>query len=271
VGDRKERFEVWSSGPDEELAGIGSDPEGTTTSTGLRIPSLATPALPAGKDLRYLFMLCGFSLNENERARILGLRQFASLGATPSTGRLLELEIVDALWRPTNSNISWHLRYLPPSVLDSYNLAGVTTSGVDAQLQPALPGTAFRMSQTPALLYEKLTPGAGGFYFNLTAYTPPGLGRPPGEPIGHLGTFHDLRYVWRTGTWDFPVDLPVSGPGFYGFFASVRQQGVGLNPVSASPGAPIEEQFIKTFAPNGGSGAQLWRVAGAMHVEVEAV
>ena len=263
--DRSEIFEVWSSGPDEMLQGIGGDPYDGVTSTGLRIPTLTTP----DQDSRYLFMLCGFSMGENERARIIGWRQLATIGTvqTGASARLIELEINDSIWRGPQSNISWHLRYLSPSILDSYALSSIGHGPV----QPILLGTAFRMSQSPALLYETLTPGASGFYKDLSAYVPPG--KPPGEPVAHLGTLHDMRAHWRSDrAWD-SLDIPVKGAGFYGLFASVRQSPVTAFSVPSpynENGVPAPENFALNFpGGEGSSTALLWRVAGALVVRVE--
>src|ERR1700730_10484500 len=91
--DRRKHFEVFTTGVDEFLQMQGGDPWGGISSSGLRVPFLATPAVGAGGgaffslnptsalDLRYLFMLCSFSIGYGARARIRGFRQLLTIGA----------------------------------------------------------------------------------------------------------------------------------------------------------------------------------------------
>jgi len=262
--ERRQHFEVWSAGIDEALQTIGGDPQSGQSSTGLRVPFLATPDL----DSRYLFMLCGFQLAENVKARICGLRQFASLGVeyTTETGlALAEQEIVSPNFRLPDGNISWHLLQFSPLLLDKYRLGNGPfdqTNFVET------------MSEYPALLYNAAGTAIdpSGYYVKLTSYAPPNKGRPiGGEPLGHLGTFHDLRWNWRSShAWN-SIDIPVEGPGFFAFMASVRQS-TGAYPLPLSGTSP-ELAFVKdygiTVPTSGTTGVLIWRVAGSMIVKIE--
>src|ERR1700730_14857540 len=112
----KRVFELASSGADEYLQGIGGSPDGGSSSFGLRVPSLATP----DKDHRYLFLLASFTLAEGACMRVVGYRQFSSLGFVLAPGRFIELEITSPNFRLPDGNISWGIRRLGPPNCDGY-------------------------------------------------------------------------------------------------------------------------------------------------------
>lgn len=254
-------FEVFSEGIDEALQGIGSDPYSGMNALGLRVPTLATPDLKS----RYLFLCCGFELPENARACITGIRTFATLGVRNTAGAspvVIEQEIVTPGYSLPDGNVSWHLRRIP--------LAIDITRGVSD-----LDSFRHRICKSPACLYETAEL-ADSFYVHLTAYTPPNLGRPPGDSVGRLGTFHDLRFPWRLG-WHNP-EIHVEGPGYYALFASVRQSAgafTGLAPdagaTAVTPSLGAENNFAIGYGGKGATstGVLIWRVAGALRVEVE--
>ena len=257
--ERLNRFEVWSAGADEQLQGVGSDPYGTLIRTGLRVPTLATPSLTT----RYLFMLCGFKLGEGERANIVGWRQLATLGALVAVEddpTLAEMLITDPFFCLPDGNISWHLTQVGPVTLNKYRLG---PGPLDTRAQ----NFKFRFSHAPALIYKTATLTGSGFYVDLTAYTPPNNGRPPGEPLLHLGTFHDVRTPWNTSQAWHSLNLPVEGPGFFALWASVRQtagNSVDFGTLTYPGGLSLESQFLGNF----GDEVVYWRVGGALDVEI---
>jgi len=251
--ERRHHFETWSYGFDEQLQGVGGDAYGTPFFTGLRVPTLASPSVSN----RYLFMLCGFQLAERVKARIVGWRQLATIGLV-SAGNLLEQEILSPVFRFPDGNISWHLRMVPGDLLESL------TGGLPPPISPTN-NLAFRMSNTPALLYETATLTGSGNYVDLTAYTPPNLGRPYGEPVGQFTTLPDLRTPWRDAHAWSALDLPIEGPGFFALFASVKQTAGTSHAAPTNPGGePIEWQFIANHPT-----AIYWRVGGALIVDID--
>jgi hypothetical protein len=249
----RNRFEVWSDGSDEGLQGIGGDAFGNMDATGIRIPFLPT-AQVSGDPLRnrYMFLLAGFTLAENENARIVGWRQLLTIGVqrpfldAPNPQMTFEREVNFDRFRFPDGNASYHLHELSPEVLDSYR-------GIDPNPFPNIPSFGFRMLQTPGLLYEAAVLRPGGFYVDLLDYTAPNNGRPPGRALAHLGTMHGVRTPWYThGAWT-SLDLLVRGPTTVAMFGSVRQTaGVDLSGFKTLPnggGLPPEYQMVIDFSP----------------------
>lgn len=258
---RASTFEVFSDGFDEALQGIGSDPYSGTSAMGLRVPTLATPDVAS----RYLFMCCGFELPENMKACVTGLRTYASLGVRQSGGAspvVVEQEIITPNFSLPDGNVSWHLRKVNLSI-------DIAAGASDRD------SFRHRMAKSPACLYETATLAADVPYTSLTAYVPPNMGRPPGDSVGRLGTFHDLRFPWRLG-WHNP-SIVIDDPGYYALFASVRQSagtfaGPAFNAAPASINFQPEIGFIANFGGQKGAtntGALIWRVAGAMRMVIE--
>lgn len=255
--ERRKNFEVWSSGADERLQGVGGDSFDTITASGLRIPTLATPKI---KHRRYLFLLCGFQLAENVRATITGWRTWQTLiGAVPGGGEnpaiKIEKTVDDPAFRLPDGNISYSLRMLNLRLLQNYRFR-------QAPLPVNIQNFSYLMSQTPALIYGNgTTVAADGFYTTLTNYVPPFGGRVPGEPVFHYSSVHDPRAPWMTSnTWG-SLDMPVEGPGFYGMFASVRQS-AGSTKIAQTSGLPSDWAFVAAT-----SGSAIYgRVGGALQV-----
>lgn len=251
--------EYESSGLDEFLQAIGGDPFGSGSSFGLRVPTLATP----DKNSRYLFLGASFSLGEGQCARIVGYRQFASLGFLLSPTRFIEQEIISPNFRLPDGNISWHLHRLGPPNNSGYPMTDPTPLDLNSFKRLWADG--------PCLLYNKYTIAAGNrLYPQLLSYQPPMLGRPWGTPLsaGNHGTFFDLRTQQRThGAWR-SLDCTVEGPDTIAFFISVKQS-TGIYPaLTPSIGLPIEENFIGTFGTDEGGRPQYWRVGVSLVVEM---
>lgn len=262
----RKRFEIATSGFDENLQGIFSDPYGGTSSVGLRIPALPTSNPSGGPGNRYLFNLCSFSLGEGAKGRILGYRQLVTLGySQPTDGGApynVEFEVTSPFWRFPDGNISWHLQRLGP--LDA-------PTGVQTQGPNDVRNFKYKWCDTPALLYQSATL-VSPQYVTLTAYTPPNGGRPWGRPLrnGQQGTFLDLRARWRSSQAWSSLDIPFEGPDVIAFQASVRQTNFDTRPSLAPPGtffpggAAPEDQFVLNFPD-----AIYWRIAGTLIVELE--
>lgn len=268
---RPRQFESATTGFDDGLQLIGGDPMRGTSSVGLRVPSLPTPATQAGLLDRYLNLLAIFSVGESACVRIRGFRQLVTIGTRiattvegTTTFRDVEQLVTSPFWRFPDGNISWHLHLLGPP-----NAQGLPTA-----IAPAvdLPSFKLLMAEGPALLYGPGQPPVGdGIYTDLGAYVAANGGRPPGVPIdAHLGTFYDLKTQWQThGAW-YSLDIPVRGPETIAFFASVRQTNPNTRTVIVPPnpffpaGLSSEEQFLLNFPA-----AQYWRVGGALIVEEE--
>lgn len=259
-------IEIASTGIDEFFQVIAGDPFGGTTSMGLRVPTKPTSDPRA----RYLFNGASFSVADGEKARIIGMRQFVSIGVGDAGivgegagPRLMELEVSSPNWRFADGNV-WmgiHRTGAP----NSNSLSPSTPTPVQ------LRSTAFRNSIAPALLYEELVVPAGDpYYVHLTDYAPPYGGRPPGTLIEAGTTFLDLRTQWRTfGTWG-SIGFPISGPDTVSLFVSVKQtdpatrQSITVPDPLYEGGMPPEELFLLNYPT-----AVYWRVGVSLVVEFE--
>jgi hypothetical protein len=265
----KRIIEISSTGPDEFLQLIGGDPFGGSSAAGLRVPTLALPAVAGTANNRYLFNGCAFSIGEGGKARILGYRQLVTIGqADVGSGegpqpRFVEQEVTSPLWRFSDGNVWMGLRYN----------GGPNAQGIPLQTPaPYLPpnGTAFRFGMSPSLLYENLTlPVGDSFYVDLTAYTPPSAGRPWGQPIQSGCDWLSLQTPWRThGAWH-SLDIEVEGPDTVAVFISVLQTNPDTRQALSTPdpffpaGLPPEEQFLLNYPS-----AVYWRVGASLIVEL---
>ena len=254
--------EIVSTGVDEYLQGIGSDPFGSSSSFGLRVPTLATPNARS----RYLFLLASFSLNEGEQARILGYRQFSSLGVVISAPRYVEQEIKSPFFRLPDGNISWHLQRLGAPNARGYPVVQSSKTDLNSFVR--------NWADHSCLLYKSYTIAAGNrIYPQLTSYTPPNDGKPWGSavPTGHQPTFYDQRAPWRAAKTWHSLNMDVEGPCTVGFFASVRQSAgtysVASGPLTFPNGLSDEEQFIGNFGGGETPRPIYWRVGGALILE----
>jgi len=277
----RRRVEIVSSGVDEFLQTIGSDPYGGLEWPGLRVPSTATanlanvsPSTPASV-LRYLFVLASFTIPEGARARIVSLRTAWTLGVVqgvPEAPRVIEHVVTNPFFRLPDGNVSFHLRQSSPSE----NMFAGDAVGVGNILPMAssLPNLAFRNSRESAMLFESITFSAPTVFYqnNVSAYVPPNGGQPYGRTLAAgYGTFKALRMQYAAGNDWRDVDLPVDGPATVQLFASVRQSDPNTRPsvsvtlpLDAPDGLSSEEQFLLNFPK-----AIIWRVAGSLGVELE--
>jgi hypothetical protein len=278
----KRRIEIPTTGIDEALQLVGSDPFGGMSWVGLRVPFLPTEAVANANgetpqwENRYVFVAATYSVGEGEVGRIIGYRQMVTIGAKlpipaqegpPVDSRVVEQLVTSPFWHFPDGGVSWHIRRLGPP--NAQGLPARTPAPGD------LRSFAHRWSDTPALLYDTATVPAGDpFYVDLTAYKPPNGGQPYGEPLsdGHQGTFLDQRIPWvEAHAWS-SLDIEVEGPDTIALIVTVAQTDPNspLRPIPSIPTAPnlypaglsSEEQFLLNFPT-----AQYWRIAGSLIVE----
>lgn len=261
---RGSRFELATQGFDPALQLVGSDPFGAGNALGLRIPPL-----PSSKTSRFLLMLAAVRIAAKRRIRLVGIRQYVSIGALventdPDIGSYpLELQVENPNWHFTDGNISWSLMRVPPTALTTLGLigpAGVVSINGDNK--------AFRYSLSPAILFET---GVQNAKNDFTSYTPPPM---MGQPLcGDLGNFHDLRWPWRNAESQHQaMDIEIQGPCDIALYASVKQTDPGTRSTLLLPGSlpagtnslPNEDAFVVNFPT-----AQYWRVAGSLVFEEE--
>jgi hypothetical protein len=248
--------EVCSSGLDEYLQGVSSDPLGGYSAAGLRVPTLAT----SSRLSRYLFMGAAFSMGEGARAKIRGFRQMVTIGkqtATSPSARFVELDVTSPMFRLPDANVSFHLKRL--GRVDAQGMPNPASNITDLQ------SLKHNWAINPCLLYSQYAIPAGDkTYTHLTSYTPPSEGRPWGDDVGHLGNFIDLKTPWRTqGAWNDSLNIDVEGPCTIACFISVRQSAGAYAPLVGAPACTPEEQFVAAFP-----GSILWRVGAALVFEV---
>lgn len=266
MGARGSRYEVSTVGFDENLQLVGNDPLVSPYNVGLRVPS--SPTTFSVPSTRYLFMLARAKFQAHERARLVGVRQLATIGTPISNGNegssladyILEKQITSPFWRFQDGSISWHiLRSKPGLTVPSGNPLNIDS-------------VMFRDSDTPALLYETYTAPFAGGGNAITAYVPPFGGRPlpNGDPLTpDLGGFHDIRYPWNAGQFD-DIDIEIEGPCTISFYASVKQTDPASRTLLVVPASlpggvdsiPAEDAFVANFVDT-----IYWRVAGALIFE----
>jgi hypothetical protein len=274
------RLEVSTTGIDEALQGVSTDPfptSGYSTTTGLRIPPVLSLTSTPATQPRYLFCLA--SLTFQDGIRLLGLRQGLTIGVdgnenvTSPPEYPIEAWVTTPTFKFVDGNVSWHC------VVER-----------QPQRTQAMPGTnaqswAYLQSDSPAMLYNTFTnsnvttTGAPILYIKgLTAYTPPDISY-LWEPVAGLGNIHDLRFPWdSSGAWRSfgKHGIEIEGGGRLSLYASVLQTNpntrgtpeadVGASDAFAAP----EECFIGSFTSVGDEvtkGVNYWRIMGALLVE----
>lgn len=239
----KNIVELASAAADSDVTAIGSSPHlGDQSSTGIRVPVAPTTT----QTNRYLFRLCGVEIPVGYAISIKGLRQAATIRHFEEINLeplILEREIVSPFWRFLDGNISWHLRLqqqqFAPRGFDAAQIAGT---------DPEMRGLDSALLYTPPLV----------------PYTALGAGIPPGDAVGNLGTFRDMRFPWN-GTQQWALDELIRGPGAVVFYASVHQTDPANRPLYPSVGGlRPEDQFVANFPDT----AIYGHVAGGMIFEI---
>jgi hypothetical protein len=274
VEKKFQRFEVATSGLDEGLQGISSNPftnSGFSNYTGLRVPPVLNRTILPGQQPRYLFQLC--SRRITSPTRIVGLRQGLTIGVDANGGtppeRPMEMFVRTPTFRFVDGNVSWHLVH--------ETAPDITVTSPTSNTQ----NWAFFGSDSPAMLYQtfsnsNINPVTGApviYNVGLTAYTPP---QPSQQwiPLGNLGCFNDIRFPWDRVVDD--LDILVDGNGRISLYASVLQsnpaeRGNPANPVTnLSAYAAPEEAFIEdlTFSVDEvNDGPVYWRIMGGIVFE----
>jgi hypothetical protein len=244
-----ELIEVGSASEDVNRTGIGGSPYlGDMGNVGLAVPQAPT-TLPTN---RYLFRLAVVSIPSGNAIIVRGLRQFLTLYAEYSAVEGAVVPVSRLIQEPTFSffdgNVSWHLRHKQQrsnqETFDPNQPVGASPN-VDGR--------------DPALLYSAINPN----------YVAPAHGIPPGEAVGSLGTFYDIRFPWVATDWG--LALYVEGPGDVVFYASVYQTDATSRFVNESsilvpadtPGITAEDAFVSSFAAT----ARYGRVGGSIIYE----
>lgn len=293
----RRRFELPSYGIDEFKQLNGSDPFGSNSWLGLRVPTKATTAIAAANTdkrifaNRFLFMGARFEIAEACRARIIGYRQLLEIGYvlnipnSPGPGtngpRPIILEVTTPGWTFTDQTVSWHFRRVGPP--DNTPIGPRTPA-------PNPPGNIknaiFRDSDTPALLWESMTlPAADTLYMDLTAYVPPNAGRPWGTPLTNdprLSNVYGLQTPWRSARAWTSLDVEIQGPDTVVAFISVgqtdpvnRPELISVSPQAFGSGLAPEDAFILGAKNTLGLPASnlpiYWRVGVSLIVEVDSL
>ena len=259
-----------ASGIDDGVISFTSDPFGSSSYVGMRIPTLPTQAAN-----RYLFLLASFTVPDGQRARILGYRQLLTIGCrraaqqgASSANYTYEMPVVTPTWHFPDGNVSWHIHRL--GAPNNQGFPAVNPAPLDRA------SMKFGFAQGPALLYQTFLPTDAG-YINLAAYTPPNIGRPWGTPLtaGSHSTFYDLRTRSDTPNAWTSLNVEVEGPETVAFFASVKQTDPSSRAEQRSLPANFyqldlpEDKFVAAFEqPNFTSRSPIyWRVGGALITE----
>jgi len=222
-------LEVSTAAFDPRKLGVGSSPFlGDISSSMLTIPSvrprnannvpLTTLEL---QRRRYMYRLCGLGVPANGWCRVRGVRQYLEIGTTLEvTGASQEQwkfhvrkQVKSPNWSFQDGNVSWHLRFIKCGPYDTKAPPFGTTFGNPATVRQLQEGT------DAALLYDVLPP----------LYVPPNGGLPPGDGVGSLGTFRDIRYGWEKGALD-TLDVAYTGPGTIVLIATVLQTDPATRP-----------------------------------------
>ena len=272
----KRRIEVATSGIDEALQGLTSDPIGRALPqvSGLRVPPVLPGYTTARMQPRYLFCLATRTIAAGQATRIRGVRQSISIGVDANFGtppeRVIEMPVTSPFWHFPDGNVSWHL------VTETSGRRVTKTPTTNA------PGWSFLETDGSAMLYKNATFAAGTFdpqtgapsFYNvgLTTYSPPPIAD-DWSPIGGYGNVHDLRFSPWNGSWWGSVDEIVAGTARISLYASILQSNpatrVNLTPPTnwLNPGGTPEEAFVANWTQTGegpNQGPTYWRIAGAI-------
>jgi hypothetical protein len=214
VPARRVRREVATVAQNPNLQLVGSDPAGGGYDLGIFIGANGGVTAPT---MRQLFLLASASFNTGQRGRLVGFRQYLTIGVQQSSGSanyILERPVETPTWKYVDGNVLWGIRKAPPGLRQNPNILNGN-------------GLAFEYASTPAQLFESI---AGG------VVTPPYGGGFPGNVLTpELGRFFDLR----CRRWSEPVltDIEFEGPCDIVLVASVQQ----TNPATRTPPPTVEQ------------------------------
>lgn len=267
------RVEIASSGIDDSLQAITSDPFGApfATGAGLRVPSF-NPTNKNATQNRFLFLLA--TRQVQRRCRLVGIGQYLTIGTNAFGGegspqvRPLELAVTTPSFRFPDGNVSWHIVLEP-------NVSPKSRPLTDA------PNFMRNKADGPALLYTGVpTFGAdftnpvtgapvGGYAFPgaMTSYVAPEV-QSEWRAIAGLGCFYDLRYAYNTSTvWSPNIEIAADSLMRISFYASVLQT-AGSSPSYTTVPTPVylppEESFINS---GWASSVFYWRIGGRLVFE----
>ena len=258
---RGARYEISSSGIDQALQGVWSDPYGGIYNVGLIIPQVL-PSESNWKN-RLLFTLAFARFGAHRRVRLVGARQLLTMAAqlNPGSGTsnyILEKQIETPYWHFPDGSVSWHIMRVPPGMNTQFN-----TSNGD--------GLAYRYAQNAALLFEE--------HPELSSYVSPNAGIPYGVPLApSLGNFHDIRFPWVNDHAQTALDIEFEGPCDIVFFATVKQTDPDTRMQLVLPGSlpggtgciPKEDAFLANFQ-SATVPPTYWRIGGSLIFEEAAI
>jgi hypothetical protein len=274
-GVRYRRFEVSTSGVDEALQGVSTDPfyaSSVSTTSGLRIPPVLSIESTPATQPRYLFLLAQRNISRG-KTKVRGIRQGLKLGVNISSVDGLtcseEFLVQTPDFKFIDGNVSWHLVREPNDVVQGF------TPSTDG------PNWYRRNSSVAAMLYETFTnsnvdptTGAPQFYdVGLTAYKAP---TPENwQPIAGLGNIKDIRFPWNAPTDAHAVEELVEGSCKISLYASVLQTNPTTRLITTFPsvadvypgGLSPESAFINSFRVEDRSPVIYWRIFGSILFE----
>lgn len=201
--------------------GVGTSPVAGDASW----PLLAIPAEPT-PDFRhrYRFLLASIVIPRQHEITVYGISQFLRIGyvadvekrvgeQTFTVKSRVDVPVVDPFFQFPDGNVSWHLTFIP-----NQDSPGQLNSTVSAPQPRGVSNAQYPFESSLQAL--DLGP----------PYVPP-PGNIPGEPLGALGTFNELRF---TATNPQPtLAYHQQGPGILAFWATVQQTdpATRVNPV----------------------------------------
>ena len=247
---RRGRLEIVTVGLNPNLQLVSSDPAGGGYGLGLWIGQNGGPQTPRQ---RQLFLLVSKRFNTGQRGRLVGFRQYLTIGTNLATlsgdaTYPLERPVETPTWQFVDGNVLWGIRQVPPESHFHPNLQNSE-------------GMSFETAQTPSQLFETIVGNV---------ITPPFGGLFPGNVLApELSRFFELRCQ----RWSKPsrCDIPFEGPCDIAFFASVQQttpntrENPPTMPVfSTTQGAVPEDAFLQTYA-----NVTYFRIAGSLIFEME--
>lgn len=258
------RYEISTSGIDQALQGVYSDPFGGINNVGLIIPSVVPTTRPKYRN-RLTFTLAWMRLGAGRVVHVVGVRQLLTIAAqinasgdSPTGTYILEKQVTTPFWHFTDGSVSWSINRVQPGRNPLPHVDNTDS-------------VAFTYAQGSALVF-RTNPG-------LATYTPPAAGRPLGTPIApSLGNIHDLRWPWNDPSQE-SMRIEVQGPCDLVFTATVQQTNPSTRTTlllpSTLPGGteclPSEDAFVANFPNTSGTPTIVapiyWRIGGSLVVE----